>query len=656
MLRMTVLFTLMFICLQLKAQKKPLTAESFAIINLNYSGLEKVKTLVGAKKYDAAASALLQYYRQKYGSKKPDFSNAEQPIDINAPLSNDTKEMADNALQHQFKPHKGYGYFNYGEDINWQLWPVKDNEIRWQLHRVRWWVPLALAYYSTKKESYAKEWIYQFSDWAGKNPLGLSKDNDRFAWRPLEVSDRVQSLVPTFTIFINSPHFTPAFLMEFLNSYYQQANYLPKNYADQGNHRLFEAQRVLFAGASFPELKNAPGWRKSGIDVLNSEIKKQVYADGVQFELSPAYHAATIDIFVKAYHGAKKAGMEKEFPASYIQTLEKMALAFINITFPNYDQPMFGDSWIREKDFRLKQFQSWSAMLPQNSFIQYFASDGKEGAKPNWLSHALTTGGFYTFRNGWHSTATVLILKASPPGEFHAQPDNGTFELWVKGRNFMPDAGVYVYSGDAEINRQREEFRQTQWHNTLTLDDKNMVITKAKLQKWETTQNLDILTYTNPSYTNMQHQRSVLFVDQSYFLIIDNAMGAATGKLDVRFHLKEDAKPVYDKTNHTVNTSYEDGNNLLIQSLNKDKVNLLKEESFVSYIYKQKTARPAMAFEKQKLSGKTESFISIVYPYQGQKPPQISLTENAGNNYEKGNINITVNINGKQKHIITNLF
>ena len=39
-----------------------------------------------------------------------------------------------------------------------------------------------------------------------------------------------------------------------------------------------------FAG-HFPELKDAAIWRESGINILNREIKKQVYNDGGQYEL-----------------------------------------------------------------------------------------------------------------------------------------------------------------------------------------------------------------------------------------------------------------------------------------------------------------------------------------------------------------------------------
>lgn len=637
------------------AQSVALTSHDFDAINLQYPGLEKVNKLVDGGKYPAAAAELLAYFQKKNAAKPLDVSNLETAIEADKPLSAADLEAANNALEHRFKPQKGYGYFDYGKDINWQYWPVKDDEVRWQLHRVRWWLTMALAYRQTKNEAYATEWRLQFEDWMKKNRLGLSADNDRFAWRPLEVSDRVQSLGPIFSIFVQSKTVTPEFLLLFLKNYAQHADYLPANYADAGNHRLFEAQRTLFAGVFFPELKHAPDWRKSGITVLNAEIQKQVYPDGMQWELSPIYHAASIDIFLKAYRTARSGGLANEFPDSYARTVEKMVMAFINISFPDYQQPMFGDSWLADKRGRLKVFQSWAEQFPQNPHIQYFASDGQAGSKPNWLSRELGTAGFYTFRNGWTPAATVMVLKASPPGEFHAQPDNGTFELWVRGRNFTPDAGSYVYGGDAAVMKQRNWYRQTRVHSTMTLNDSNMVITKARQHKWQTGNELDVLSYTNPSYPALNHRRSVLFVEHRYFLIIDEAQGLATGKLGVHYQLKEDSNPAFNNQQNTVVTQYADKNNLLISCLNSDKVGLKPEEGKVSYQYKKEVQRPAFAFEKPKTDGRTQRFVTVVYPFEGTTAPTIRLKENAGNDYAKGIVNLTLIIDGKPKEIKTTL-
>src|SRR5690606_12150661 len=183
-------------------------AEDFNILNLDYPGLGKVKELVTKKKYDQASKALLSYYKKRTDIRHPEYNKEDKGRFFGKKLSKDNQEKADKGLEHLFYVHKGYGYFDYGKDIDWQHWPVKDNEVRWQLHRNYWWIPMGLAYWSSGDEKYAQEWVAQYMDWVKKNPKGLSKDNDRFAWRPLEVSHRIQEQTAMFNMFVTSPHFT----------------------------------------------------------------------------------------------------------------------------------------------------------------------------------------------------------------------------------------------------------------------------------------------------------------------------------------------------------------------------------------------------------------------------------------------------------------
>lgn len=629
------------------AQEQVIAKKDFEPIDLNYPGLEKTKTLYLAGNYSGAAGELLNYYRSRKNVKHLDF-NPEDAIKYrDKRLSKEVMEMADHTLIHQFKPHKSYPAFDFGKDINWQYQPVPDLLIKTFLHRTTIWQPLGLAYWSTGDEKYAKEWVFQVRDYLRKNQLGAYPNDSAFAWKAFVVSFRLNNWSGYFNMFLNSPNFTPTFLMEYLNAYHQQAEYVKANYTDIGNHLLYEALHMMYAGSTFPELKEAANWRKSGIEVLNREIKKQVYPDGMQFELSTSYHIGTVKIFLDALKIAQLAGRQDEFPSTYRNLIEKMVLAVSNYSFPDYTFPLYGNSFLTNKKTMLKNYADWFEAFPQNKQIQYFTTDGKMGTPPSYLSKSLPDAGFYTFRNGWDTAATVMVLKASQPAFFHAHPDNGVFELWVKGRDFTPDAGSYIYNDDAKTNNKKDWYRSTAAHQTLTLNNQNMVITKAAQQKWETGKNLDILSYTNPSYANLNHQRSVLFIDQTYFVIIDRAIGSAEGTLGIHYSLKEDSEPIIDSNKNKITTSYSDGNNLLIQLLNKDKVSLKREESFVSYVYQKEVKRPAFVFEKDKTNSNTQSFITVLYPYQGAAAPEINMKENAGHDAAHGNINLSITINGK---------
>ncbi|MEG2513930.1 MAG: heparinase II/III family protein, partial [Bacteroidaceae bacterium] len=572
------------------------------------------------------------------------------------------QQWADDGMEHTFFVHKGYQpSYNYGKDINWQYWPVKDNELRWQLHRHKWFTPMGKAYCVSGDEKYAKEWVAQFMDWIKKNPLvkmnkkeyelvtdGKIKgevENVRFAWRPLEVSNRLQDQTAQFLYFLNSPSFTPEFLTEFLVNYHKHAIHILGNYSDQGNHLLFEAQRMLYAGAFFPEFSEALSWRKSGIDILNKEIGVQVYDDGGQFELDPHYHLAAINIFYKAIQIADVNGFRNEFPQSYLDTVEKMIMIYINYSFPDYTNPCFSDAKITTKKEVISSFKNWSKVFPKNKQIKYFATDGKKGELPAYLSKDFRTSGFYIFRNSWLDPATVMIVKAGPKAFWHCQPDNGTFELWMNGKNLFPDSGSYVYAGEGEVMKWRNWFRQTKVHNTLTLDDKTLENTESVCKLWEGEGNIQKLVTENPSYTDLKHRRSVFFVDNKFFVIVDEAAGAAKGNVAVHYQLCE-GKVNLNKENNSLTTAF-DGSNVKLQCFGAKGTSMREEEGWRSTSYRNKVERTAVAFDTQKGNEEAVRFITVIYPTDGNKEPKISAAFK-NKQFEEGALNIAVKIDGKK--------
>lgn len=628
MKKITTILLVFFMTFGLQAQV--LKPEAFDLLNLDTKGLEQVKTYYEAEDFENAAASLLEYYRTRDNVVHPEVDLSKVKI------SEQDQKWADDGLKHIFFVHYGYqpSYF-YGDDINWEHWPVQDNELRWQLHRHKWWAPMGRAYQVSKDEKYAKEWAHQYMDWIKKNPLVKmtkqerstassgeleSLDNVRFAWRPLEVSHRIQDQTAQFMYFVESPHFTPEFLTEFIVNYHRHGEHIMGNFSDKGNHLLFEAQRMVYAGTFFPEYKNAEKWRKKGISILNEEISNQVYDDGFQFELDPHYHLAAINIFYKGILIADVNGFKHEFPQSYLDMVEKMIMATVNYSFPNYQNPCFSDAKLDKKPQMLRNYRNWAKVFPNNKVIEYMATDGKRGQLPTHLSNALKTSGYYTFRNGWKEDATVMVVKAGPPAFWHNQPDNGTFELYINGRNFFPDAGSYVYSGDKEVQKERDWFRQTMVHKTLTLDNQNLEETDSKLLLWDISNpNIEKFVTENPSYNGLKHRRAIFFVDKIFFVIVDEAHGNAKGDVAIHYQLGEGGAEMNAK-NFVVNTHFNDGNNVAVQAFGPKGMTLEEEEGWVSYAYRQKAERPAFAYKVNKSDNKPVRFITVIMPMETEAP------------------------------------
>lgn len=656
-LKYTLLLIIVCLCGQVRAQQ--LRPEVFTMLNLDYPGLEKVKELHQAGNDAEAAVALLAYYRDRTDIKHPE-------VDLsNVTISEQDQKWADDGLEHTFFVHKGYQpSYNYGKDINWQYWPVQDNELRWQLHRHKWFSPMGKAYRVSGDEKYAKEWVHQYMDWIIKNPLiemNKSKyelissvevkgdaENARFAWRPLEVSNRLQDQTNQFLYFVDSPHFTPEFLTEFLVNYHKHALHILGNYSDKGNHLLFEAQRIIYAGAFFPEYKDAAAWRKSGINILNREINVQVYKDGGQFELDPHYHLAAINIFCKALYMADANGFRNEFPQSYQDTIEKMIVFYANICFPDYTNPCFSDAKLGDKPAETGNYKNWRKLFPQNEQIKYFATQGKEGTQPENLSKAFKTSGFFTFRNSWKEDATVMVLKAGPQGFWHCQPDNGTFEFWFNGKNLLPDSGAYVYAGDDEVMTLRNWFRQTMVHNTLTLDNRTLETTESVTKYWNGEGDVQVLVTENPGYAGLTHRRTVFFVDQTYFVVVDEAYGDATGEVNVHYQLAE-GKVNLNSKNMTAQSDYDGNSNVKLQCFGEKPLTLKEEEGWRSTAYRKRVKRTALSFNSQKAAKQTARFITIIHPYSDRAAVPALSAKFKNKQFAPSTVYVEVKVNGKKR-------
>ncbi|MBK6284150.1 MAG: heparinase II/III-family protein [Draconibacterium sp.] len=241
-------------------------------------------------------------------------------------------------------------------------------------------------------------------------------------------------------------------------------------------------------------------------------------------------------------------------------------------------------------------------------------------------------------KSAWDKNVISLVLKCGPDGGGHCQPDNGTFELYAGGRNLMPDAGSYIYSGDPE---NRAWFRQTKVHQTLTLNGENLVYA-PKLLLWQPGENLDLLVVENQSYKNLAHRRSVFFVDKRYFVIVDEAKGTDTGDIDIHFQLAV-GDAIFNKDSFSVHSNFSEDWNVFVQTQKQKGLELIEEKGQVSFEYTKREPRPAFSFRiKKEKENANVRFVTIVVPYQGKQP---NINVEVIENKEPGSSKLQLEIN-----------
>lgn len=609
-----------------------------AQLDLEQSALSEVKKSLDHP--TQAVAALLKYYKNRQGINHPINRNQKSLQSGKYADENDLK-IANEALQHIFVGQRAYPSFFAGEDIDWGLRPVSDNEWVWQLNRMYFWDAMARAYWHTGNEQYAEEWTFQLKDWVKKNP----RDSEHhYAWRSIEAGIRGYRWTSLFQHFIDAPSFTGEVLVAFLTSLHEHATFLMTQYRSGSNWALMEAEGLAFIAITFPEFKEAKKWQHEAIRRLNLEMNKQVYEDGHQRELSINYHMGSIRWFIRTYQLAKMNGLQEAFPDSYLQKIEKMCEVPLKVGFQDGSMPQFGDSWSGEPGQYAEQYREWSELFDRPDFL-YYATAGKEGKRPDSTAYALPISGFYSMKSGWDTNDISFVLKCGPDGGGHCQPDNGTFELYAGGRHLMPDAGSYIYSGDPE---NRAWFRQTRVHQTLTLNEENADY-NPKLLLWKPGEELDILIVENKSYESLTHRRAVFFVDKQFFVLVDEAYGDGTGNVDIHFQLAPG--PVhFDESLYTVRSDFPDGYNVLVQSISQPGMTIQKEEGQVSFEYTKKQPRPAFRYRINKQKQESVRFVTVVEPFR-VSPSDIDVQIIGEPEIGGNKMSLQLNVNGQSKII-----
>jgi heparan-sulfate lyase len=589
-----------------------------SFLNLDYPGLEKVKAAAGAKQYEVAEQELLAYFKTARAAK----------ADASAKLGKQDQLHADDALRHYFRGNKDvHPPVFRGARIDWtgrafaNGQEIHDGEWYLQFQRLTWWPALARTYAATGDEKYFREWRFELVRWA-EEFLPFSRKTPGFVSRGMETCSRCEYHMTVLPAMLRSKEFDAKTLLYFLASFHDQAEHIPQVYAGVGNHRLNDLAQVFRNGIAFPEFKRSEAWKNDALTLLPKMMDDDVYADGMNKELVFSYHTMYIGLFEQAYSMFRKYGYADRLPPRYYPQLLKMAEIYAMQSFPDFSSCQFGDGWKGKGNmgsFFSRNLAPYAADIP---YFDYMASGGKKGAPPARCSAAYPESGFYFFRSAWKPDAIFMPLKCGAEAEWHNQMDNGTFELFAYGRNLMTDSGCYLYgSTSPEEQRWRAWFRSTKVHQTLTLDNRDADRKPTHLL-WSEAENLVALAVENQSYPGLKHRRTVLFIDNRYFLIHDEAIGDAAG--DVAIHFQFTAGDLkLDKL--VAQTGYAEGANLRVQAFPCGREPVAEpEEGWISYEIAKKEKRPAWCWKLRKTAAEPGvEFLTALVPYRDGPAPEV---------------------------------
>lgn len=439
-----------------------------------------------------------------------------------------------------WNPRTYYKEIKYGDKEN------VDIKVPYELSRFQHLATLGKAYWYTGDEKYAKEFVDEISDWIDSNPPQYGVN-----WTcAMEVAIRAVNWLWGFYFFKDSTEITDDFLLKFLKSLLAHGRHIINNLEKSKvttNHYLSDIVGLVYLGIMFPEFKEARKWREFGIEELGSEMEKQVYEDGVDFEASTGYHRLALELFASSALLCKLNGIQ--LPDKFWNRLEKMFDFALHYLKPNGMAPQIGDNDngrlhmlttrdVLDHSYLLSigavLFQDGRFKVKEFGFdeeaLWLFGTDGYEkydrlpDSNVPVSSKAFKDSGIYIMRDG----SNYMIISCGPNGQNkkggHAHNDKLSFELQVNGKDVIVDPGSYVYTSQPVW---RNRFRSTAYHNTVVVDgeeqnrfNENILFVmnedaRARCLKWESRKEYDWFIGEHYGYTRLPvpitHRREIKF-------------------------------------------------------------------------------------------------------------------------------------------------
>ena len=380
----------------------------------------------------------------------------------------------------------------YMRDIRY-VNPHDDSDVKypWEVSRAQWLLPAGQAFLLTRDERYAEGVRAVLDDWIAENPYAQSVN-----WSStIEAAIRILTWTWLFRAFHDSRAWAdPGFRRRFLGALYLHGDFTERHLelSDvNGNHCTADAAGLAFAGMFFGEGTGPARWQATAWSLLSTELPRQVYPDGVDFEASTAYHRLVAELFFLPALYRERLGLD--VPAAYRERVAAMARFTAAYCGPDGRAPLWGDADdaralpLGGQDLNDHRYfvglvgAAWDladlrdAFSGDRSEVYWTLGPTVAAALPETAapppSRAFPDGGFFVMRTAVDHVFVDCGRVGLADRGGHGHNDCLSFEAVIDGTRLVSDCGSFVYTRSFE---ERNRFRSTASHNTPIVDGQEL--------------------------------------------------------------------------------------------------------------------------------------------------------------------------------------
>lgn len=376
----------------------------------------------------------------------------------------------------------------FGERIDWYYKLNGDEEFMFQLNRHGYLIQLGQAYYLTGDEKYLKKFCAILNDWLDTVPCDYKNNSP---WRSLETGMRGDKWLKALRYIDKTEYFSKELKEKIEKSLLTHIDLLKKahsGFQKGSNWGIIQDSGLFHIGVYF----NDKDIINLALERLNQETDLQIMSDGFQWEQSNNYHNEVLLVLLDVVIDADKNNIT--LPNRLKDKIERMAQAALKTIKPNAHNPLFGDS----DDTDMRDIMSRCALVFGRADFKYYGFESLdyntvwltgydsiekynqiESGMPEFTNAYLTDSGNYVLRENQTSNSNYLCFHNGYTGAGHAHADKLHFDLMIKGRDVLVDAGRYTYLNNA----QRRYIKSPKAHNVCLIDNKQYL---EMTSQWET--------------------------------------------------------------------------------------------------------------------------------------------------------------------------
>lgn len=541
----------------------------FTRIDLDYPGLQNVKSALNRDDLPAAEEAYLTFWRERQDRKvlwNPSgrFSSLENRTGASSDFFRVHPVMISWRDREKLKGqiHTDCAWADFGTPTRWTLLTMADLMLENRLVHLRvgnappremgspwiiqgdhewrhYFMPvLAQAYWLTGDDKYVSKLVEVWKTWIHNHAAAFSKT--QWHARAFYAMQHAVHQTPTIEMVLESPALTPRdFCLIIANLSGGTIEWLTAVPPMGANCTPAQVLGILTIATALPEFKDSTQWVATAQKYLAGFLPEEAYPDGGFAETTFSYSIGTALPLLSCVYSLKVS--ELPVPEELLSRSEKWGEHFLYLARPDYLLPWTGHG-VRIHAFDL--LTQLAKMHPHRQDFLYYATQGKEGRRPENPSRWFNWSGYCSMRDRYDPTANYLFFDVGPCGKNHKNANKLQIEVASHGRTLLEDRGNHTYSADSEFNTY---FNYCYGHSTVLVDGKSQplreeVSTAPLTNPWTSTAVLDYNAgeysggYHPTSYVagavdnGVRHYRSVIFVKPDYWIVTDRLL--PTGKDD----------------------------------------------------------------------------------------------------------------------------